>query len=119
MQSFDTIVKVDKKTEEKLVQSHAKNIEASAKKSDQKSVTKPKITLEVPEEPITSPPMAVEAPKKPESLAALRQKYSNPSLFLSQKATTPAAKQSAQSCKNATANHQANKSSVAKKQQLG
>lgn len=67
---FETIVKVDKKTEEKLMRS---NIEAdSGKKNVNKAGNKKSAiktgqvsNFDAPEEPITQAPQALQAPNKP------------------------------------------------------
>ena len=64
---FETIVKVDKMTEEKLIRS---SIDGSASKkhvyrTSKSSKVQAAINFEGPDEPINSPPQAVSAPKNP------------------------------------------------------
>ena len=63
VRGFDTIVKVDKKTEEKLALERQVQLASTSKKLV--FPTSSSMVLEVPEEPVRSVPEAIQAPKQP------------------------------------------------------
>ena len=67
VRGFDTIVKVDKKTEEKLALERQVQIASTSKKLVFPSRSN-SMVLEVPEEPVRSLPEAIEAHKQPKEV---------------------------------------------------